>query len=109
MLCTWFNKKFLKEGSGLDATYFCPHHPTKGIGVYRTLCKCRKPEPGMILAAVRDFNIDVGSSVLIGDRMSDILAGEAAGVGRSLLLSHNNLKHFTTNTVTNLLEVKKFL
>ena len=56
----------------VDAVYVCPHGQTDG-------CACRKPRPGLILAAARDWNVDLAGSFLVGDRPSDIEAGHAAG------------------------------
>ncbi len=56
----------------VDAFYYCPHY---GAG-----CDCRKPEPGMILAAARDHGIDVGRSAVVGDRASDIELGQRLGI-----------------------------
>lgn len=61
-------------GADVDGFYYCPHHPE-----YGPPCTCRKPEPGMLLAACRDFNIDPARSAMVGDRLSDIAAGRAAG------------------------------
>jgi D-glycero-D-manno-heptose 1,7-bisphosphate phosphatase len=63
----------------LDAIYACPHHPKATDPVYRQICECRKPSPGMLLDALRVFNIDPSQSFMIGDRGSDILAGKGAG------------------------------
>lgn len=72
-----------KEGAYLDAIYFCPHHPHKGydgeIPELKIECECRKPKPGMLLKAAKDFNIDLSKSYMIGDSDNDVLAGEAAG------------------------------
>lgn len=70
-------------GAHIDAFYFCPHHPD-----YTGECECRKPKPGMLLQAIRDFDIDVTQSVLYGDKPSDIQAGELCGI-RSILVNHN--------------------
>ena len=71
------------EGAYLDAIYFCPHHPNKGYeGEIRELkidCECRKPKPGMLLQAAKDFNIDLSESWMIGDSEMDVKAGIAAG------------------------------
>ncbi len=71
------------EGAYLDGIYFCPHHPDSGFeGEIKELkidCDCRKPKPGMLLKAAKDFNIDLGSSYMIGDGDNDVKAGEAAG------------------------------
>lgn len=60
------------SGASIDAIYYCPHKPGDG-------CSCRKPEPGLILMAARDFDIDLKSSWMIGDSESDIIAGRRAG------------------------------
>lgn len=74
------------QGAQVDAVYFCPHHPSAGVGLYRTECDCRKPHPGMLMAARREWGIDLGRSLLVGDKLSDIQAGQAAGVGRCVLV-----------------------
>ncbi len=63
-----------KQNAAFDAIYYCPHHNAISD------CDCRKPKPGMILNAVKDFNIDLNKSFLIGDSQRDIEAGNAAGV-----------------------------
>lgn len=70
------HKLMLKElsdfGGHIDAIYYCPHHPDDN-------CDCRKPKPGLILKAGKDFNIDLSASWMIGDSDSDLTAGRAAG------------------------------
>jgi D-glycero-D-manno-heptose 1,7-bisphosphate phosphatase len=73
-------------GAAVDGYYLCPHHPRHGIGDYRKECCCRKPLPGMLLEAARDFDIDLAASYIIGDKLADIEAGLAAGC-RPLLVS----------------------
>ncbi len=72
-----------QERAKLDAIYFCPHHPDKGYpeerAEYKIDCECRKPKPGMLLDAARDFNIDLSTSYMIGDSERDIVAGKRAG------------------------------
>lgn len=67
-------------GVTLSGFYHCPHHPTEAEGEFRRQCDCRKPAPGMIRQAVLDHGIDVKTSLLVGDKDSDIEAGRAAGV-----------------------------
>jgi histidinol-phosphate phosphatase family protein len=71
------------KGAKIDAIYYCPHHPEKGfvgeVPELKIKCKCRKPEPGLLLKAQKEFNIDLKKSYLIGDKKSDILAGKRAG------------------------------
>ena len=69
-------------GVTLSEFYHCPHHPTEAEGEFRRQCDCRKPAPGMIRQAVRDHGIDLKTSLLVGDKDSDIEAGRAAGVAR---------------------------
>jgi D-glycero-D-manno-heptose 1,7-bisphosphate phosphatase len=67
-----------QHGIHLTASYFCPHAPSDG-------CNCRKPSPGMLIQAARDWNISLQSSLMIGDKLSDIAAGQAAGCGTVLV------------------------
>lgn len=75
----------------IDKIYFCPHHPNANLEEYRINCNCRKPKSGMILQAQREFDIDLAESFMIGDRVSDIAAGNYAGCRTVHLLSgkHN--------------------
>lgn len=72
-----------KEGAYLDGIYVCPHHPDSGfpgeIKELKVECDCRKPKPGMLLQAAKDFNIDLEKSWMVGDSQNDILAGQNAG------------------------------
>lgn len=72
-----------KEGAYIDGLYFCPHHPHKGyegeVVELKIDCECRKPKPGMLLQAAKDFNINLEDSWMIGDSDSDVVAGKAAG------------------------------
>jgi D-glycero-D-manno-heptose 1,7-bisphosphate phosphatase len=68
-----------ERGAKIDAYYHCPHHPTEGVGAYRVACDCRKPKPGLLLTAAREMGIDLARSWMIGDKLCDAKAGEAAG------------------------------
>lgn len=68
-----------QAGGRIDDVFMCPHAPEDG-------CSCRKPLPGLILAAAAAHGIDLGRSVLIGDALTDLQAGRAAGIGRVLLV-----------------------
>jgi D,D-heptose 1,7-bisphosphate phosphatase len=85
-----------KEGDFIDAIYFCPHHPDKGfVGErpeYKIDCDCRKPKPGMLLQAAKDWNIDLSESYMIGDSERDVEAGRNAGVKRSIKIKTNQEK-----------------
>jgi len=71
-----------KCGAYIDGIYICPHHPDKGFEgerpEYKFDCDCRKPKPGLLLQAAKDFNIDLSQSIMIGDSDNDIKAGENA-------------------------------
>lgn len=69
----------LKRDVCIEKTYYCPHHPTIGNGKYRIACKCRKPLPGMLHTAAREYNIDLSNSLMFGNAECDLLAGRAAG------------------------------
>jgi D-glycero-D-manno-heptose 1,7-bisphosphate phosphatase len=63
-----------QDNTAIDAFYYCPHHPDHGES-----CECRKPAPGMLLDAAKEFDIDLSESFLVGDRLSDLKAAQAAG------------------------------
>lgn len=72
-----------KEGAYIDGLYYCPHHPDKGfegeIPALKIECECRKPKPGMLLQAAKDFNIELSGSWIIGDSRNDVQTGINAG------------------------------
>lgn len=78
---SWVHDTFRSRGAALLATYYCPHHPEAGTGAFLRTCQCRKPAPGLILAAATEFGIDLAASLLVGDQPSDLQAASAAGVG----------------------------
>ena len=77
----------------LDTIYYCPHHPDSGYPEerkeYKITCECRKPKPGMILQAAKEWNIDLSQSYMIGDNETDIQAGENAGIRKNCLIEQN--------------------
>ena len=79
-LTTWMTQQFAERGIDIAAVYFCPHHALHGIGEYKRECERRKPNPGMLQDAARELGIDLGASMLIGDKESDIEAGLRAGL-----------------------------
>ena len=85
LLTDWIEKVFLSKGIKIDKTYFCPYHEKYGIGKYLKNSFDRKPNPGMILKASKENSINLSNSILIGDKISDILAGQAAGIGKNIL------------------------
>lgn len=89
-LTAWMEGVFVEQGCPLSRVYFCPYHPTEGQGSYRRSSNWRKPKPGMILAAAQDLHLDLPNSVLVGDRLRDIAAGQSAGVGCTLLYGEDS-------------------
>jgi D-glycero-D-manno-heptose 1,7-bisphosphate phosphatase len=87
-LTQWMLEQFSSRGICIDRVYHCPFHPTAGIGAYRQESFDRKPNPGMIMKAQADFDLDLAHSVLVGDKDSDIEAGRAAGIHCNLKLLH---------------------
>lgn len=81
------------HGTFVDGIYYCPHHTDKGFPgeriEYKCNCDCRKPKPGMLLQAAKEFNIDLSQSFMIGDSEHDVKAGEAAGCKQSYLVNTN--------------------
>lgn len=78
-----------QKGAYIDGLYYCPHHPHKGyegeIPELKFDCDCRKPKPGMLIQAAKDFNIDLGLSWMIGDGENDVKAGINAGCHTALI------------------------
>lgn len=93
------------EGAYIDGLYFCPHHPHKGyegeVPELKIECSCRKPKPGMLLKAAREFNISLEDSWVIGDGENDIRAGQNAGC-RTVLIGDGEFGQ--DMSVKNLLE-----
>ena len=100
--CTWEElneihekmQTFLgKDGAYIDGIYICPHHPDKGFEgerpEYKFDCDCRKPKPGLLMQAAKDFNIELSQSIMIGDSGRDVDAGKNAGCKESLLIETN--------------------
>lgn len=77
------------EAPSLDAFYFCPHHPHATLPAYRLDCDCRKPKPGLLLHAAKEHQIELKRSFMVGDRITDIIAGFRAGC-RTILVKTGN-------------------
>lgn len=84
----------LNQGTTIDAYYFCPHHPHSTLPKYGIVCECRKPACGLILRAAREHDVDLGESWMIGDKLTDIVAGKKAGCKTILIVTP---KSYETN------------
>ncbi|WP_147195457.1 D-glycero-beta-D-manno-heptose 1,7-bisphosphate 7-phosphatase [Pantoea sp. MBD-2R] len=85
-LTEWMDWSLADREIDLDGIYYCPHHPEAIVEEYRQECDCRKPQPGMLLSAQKELNIDMAASYMVGDKIDDMLAGKAAGVGIKVLV-----------------------
>ena len=85
VLTAWMLEEFVKRGVALDAVYFCPFHP-EGEGKYKREHEDRKPGTGMLRRAAKDLGVELGASVMVGDRCSDVVAANAAGLRTAFLL-----------------------
>ena len=74
------DRRLARGDARIDRYFYCPHHPEAPLEAYRRICECRKPRPGMILAAARELGLDLTRSVMVGDRRLDVASGHAAGV-----------------------------
>lgn len=74
-----------QQQARIDAIYYCLHHPDGIVAEYRQVCECRKPKPGMLLKAAQEWDISLHESYFIGDGITDIQAGSAAGVSTLLV------------------------
>lgn len=108
-LMHWMQTVFKEEQCPLTAVYYCPHHPSAANTPYRQNCDCRKPQPGMLLKAAADWQIDLSRSIMLGDKESDMLAARQAGVGRYWLIGSPKVESVATYRYSNLKEAMKGL
>jgi D-glycero-D-manno-heptose 1,7-bisphosphate phosphatase len=111
LLTKWMCNKFLAEDVLISKVYFSPYHPEHGVGRYKKDDYSRKPNPGMILQAADEFNLDLSVSVLVGDKITDIQAGITAGVGQNILLTSSSVvrEKITCNIVSNFCDAAGYL
>jgi D-glycero-D-manno-heptose 1,7-bisphosphate phosphatase len=76
-----------KKGAVIDKFYYCPYHPEGALPEFKKVSMLRKPAPGMILQAAKDFNIDLSESYMMGDDLIDIKTGKKAGCRTILVLT----------------------
>ena len=91
------NKINEMSGNYIDKFYFCPHHPNATLGKYKISCKCRKPGAGLIIKAKEDNEVDLYNSWMIGDRISDIVAGKSVGCKTILIETKESYKKIEGN------------
>ena len=89
----WMQDQLASIGAHIDGFFHCPHHPEGTVDPYRMTCSCRKPEPGLIQQAMKEWPVGKNRSLLIGDKSSDVEAAHAAGI-RGHLFPGGNLYDF---------------
>jgi len=104
-LMGWVGNVFTQHGAQIDAVYFCPNHPEHGRGAYRKKCQFRKPAPGMLLRAADERQVNLPQSILVGDNLSDIEAGNSAGVGRNVLFCPSGAASDASDVIRDLTEL----
>ena len=75
----YLSSLLMGHGAKVNRFLVCPHHPTFGTKAYRILCDCRKPNPGLLLRAAQECDLDLDRSYMIGDKETDIMSGYRAG------------------------------
>ncbi|MBL1199089.1 MAG: D-glycero-beta-D-manno-heptose 1,7-bisphosphate 7-phosphatase [Nostoc sp. GBBB01] len=107
-LTAWMCEQFQSQGVPLLDVFYCPHHPEATISNYRQNCRCRKPSPGMIEQACEKYSIDLENSILIGDKISDMQAAKAVGIGKFYFLGKEDIEKqlAVSARVDNLLQLK---
>lgn len=91
--------RLAEVGAHFDGWYFCPHHINGSNSAYAVECGCRKPQPGMLYQAAKDWNLDLSRCVLIGDKSSDMEAARAAGVQGMLFSGRDRLDTFVQDVI----------
>ncbi len=100
----WMVGQLKKHGARIDGIYYCSHHPDDG-------CSCRKPEPGMFLRAMKDFNINLSKSWMVGDDKKDVVVARRANI-RAIKIGKKlpkELKLEANHYVKSLLEAVKII
>ena len=101
--------EFKKNGINIEKVKYCPHHILGIIEKYSVNCNCRKPNSGMIEDILKEYNIDIKSSFMIGDKESDIIAGKNVGLKTILVNNNYNFKikaDFIVSDLGDLLNLK---
>lgn len=94
-LHTYINRLLERFSTKIDAFYYCPHFVNGKVKKYSIECDCRKPNAGMFYCAQKDYNIDLSSSLMIGDKESDIIAAKRAGISKTFIMKNGNLSNIT--------------
>lgn len=92
----WMDEELCRSGAKVDGYYYCPHHPTEGLGIYKTGCSCRKPKAGLFWRAIREQGItDLKNSWTVGDRLRDLEPAGELGCRKALVLTGQGMAETT--------------
>lgn len=94
----YMQNEIMKHGASIEKFYYCPHLKDGAVAEYAIDCDCRKPKPGMLLQACREYSIDKAASFMIGDGARDVEAAEAAGI-KGYRYKEGSLLEFVKNIV----------
>ena len=88
-LTKWMLARCRERGAEITDVFWCPHHPTYSQRPEEKNCDCRKPQVGMFLQAQKRFEVDMATSIMIGDKQSDMLAAKNANIGKRILFTQD--------------------
>ncbi len=92
-LQNFIENDLLEKGIKIEKTYFCPHHPKATVEKYKVECECRKPNSGNFEKAIKELDIDVENSYMIGDRVTDLIPANKLGFETFLITTGYGKKH----------------
>ena len=93
-LTNWMCDEFAQNDILITKVYHSPYHPIYGLGEYKKDHYTRKPRPGMVRIATKEYSLNLSQSILIGDKHSDIQAGQKAGIKTNILFNRNYVSTF---------------
>ncbi len=93
VLTEWYLAELAKYGIDILDVFYCPHHPNGKVKMYSIECECRKPSAGMLIDAINKYNIDIDSSILVGDKLTDAEAGDKIGLSKIYLVKTGHKLH----------------
>ena len=98
---SYLSQEIAQRGAQLEAVYYCPHHPEGSVPEYAVACGCRKPQPGLLLAAAEELGLDPARSLMVGDCLHDVEAGHRAGCCASLVMTGYGVREASLSEIRN--------
>jgi len=92
------SEHYQENGARIEKFFYCPHHPEGLLRKYKKVCDCRKPEPGLILQAAKEYSINLKKAWLIGDKERDVISGINAGIPESQCILNSSISLEELNT-----------